>query len=105
MVGTWVVIILCVSSGWVKWEYMLSPLGLGCSIRVCVRLCTTHCPFCRRIPKNAFIKSTPIFFQRPRVTRPPADARAVTIIAEQMTHSARLYPTLPTPGLPHLAPE
>ena len=46
----------------VIWMQLLDILGLKRPIHLCIYICITHCPFSERIPGNAFIKGTPIFF-------------------------------------------
>ena len=44
--------------------------GLDSGQRICAVRCTTYCSFCRHIPENASIESTPIFCYSPWNCRP-----------------------------------
>lgn len=64
MACTWSPMLVYAVLGQAKWVYMSDILRLKRPIRLYVPICTTYCPFCRHIPENAPIRSTPRFCQR-----------------------------------------
>jgi hypothetical protein len=64
MACTWSPMLVYAVFGQAKWAYMSDILRLKRPIRLYVPICTTYCPFCRHIPENAPIRSTPRFCQR-----------------------------------------
>ena len=58
---------------------MLCVLRLRRRMRLCVRLCTNHCPIYRRISENAFIKSTPRFSHTSAGRRPALPTTAAPL--------------------------